>query len=205
MRRFLTTFGLIAAVLAAVPSVSAAGTLVGETFSTTHVEAGANCTTPDTGTIDYTADQGTAVGPHVGPFVEHGTIVMTAGVITSWDVTFTIFDPLDTVTGTKSLVGPATGHCSNPAFDTSLGNATGALSYNATFAADDSTETGPSVANLNFTHLPNDAISGTFTETFGPSTPTTPTTKDDCKNGRWRNYPMFKNQGDCIAFVNHMP
>jgi hypothetical protein len=32
-----------------------------------------------------------------------------------------------------------------------------------------------------------------------------PTTKDQCKNGGWHNYPQFKNQGQCIAFVNHGP
>ncbi len=30
-----------------------------------------------------------------------------------------------------------------------------------------------------------------------------PTTKEQCKNGGWRNFPQFKNQGLCIAFVNH--
>jgi hypothetical protein len=28
-----------------------------------------------------------------------------------------------------------------------------------------------------------------------------PTSKDQCKNGGWRNYPAFKNQGQCVAFV----
>jgi hypothetical protein len=28
-----------------------------------------------------------------------------------------------------------------------------------------------------------------------------PTTKDQCKNGGWRNYGEFKNQGDCVSFV----
>jgi hypothetical protein len=28
-----------------------------------------------------------------------------------------------------------------------------------------------------------------------------PTTKDQCKNGGWRSYPGFKNQGDCVSFV----
>ena len=32
-----------------------------------------------------------------------------------------------------------------------------------------------------------------------------PTSKDQCKNGGWRNFPQFKNQGQCIAFVNHGP
>jgi hypothetical protein len=28
-----------------------------------------------------------------------------------------------------------------------------------------------------------------------------PTTKDQCKNGGWRTYGIFKNQGDCVSFV----
>jgi hypothetical protein len=32
-----------------------------------------------------------------------------------------------------------------------------------------------------------------------------PTSKDQCKNGGWRNFPQFKNQGKCIASVNHGP
>ncbi len=35
--------------------------------------------------------------------------------------------------------------------------------------------------------------------------PPFPTSKDQCKNGGWRNYPQFKNQGQCVAFVNHGP
>jgi hypothetical protein len=28
-----------------------------------------------------------------------------------------------------------------------------------------------------------------------------PTSIDQCKNGGWRNFPGFKNQGDCVSFV----
>jgi hypothetical protein len=32
--------------------------------------------------------------------------------------------------------------------------------------------------------------------------PTSPTTKEDCKKGGWQNFnPTFKNQGDCVSFV----
>jgi hypothetical protein len=30
---------------------------------------------------------------------------------------------------------------------------------------------------------------------------TTPTSKAQCKNGGWRNFASFKNQGDCVSFV----
>ena len=32
-----------------------------------------------------------------------------------------------------------------------------------------------------------------------------PASKEECKNGGWRDFPQFKNQGQCIAFVNHGP
>jgi hypothetical protein len=33
--------------------------------------------------------------------------------------------------------------------------------------------------------------------------PTTPTSKDQCKDGGWKSFtnPAFKNQGDCVSFV----
>jgi hypothetical protein len=31
-----------------------------------------------------------------------------------------------------------------------------------------------------------------------------PTSKDQCKKDGWKNYgPMFKNQGQCVSFVEH--
>jgi hypothetical protein len=32
-----------------------------------------------------------------------------------------------------------------------------------------------------------------------------PASKDQCRDGGWRNFPQFKNQGQCIAFVSHGP
>jgi hypothetical protein len=31
--------------------------------------------------------------------------------------------------------------------------------------------------------------------------PSGPTSKDQCKNGGWRTFGVFKNQGDCVSFV----
>ena len=31
--------------------------------------------------------------------------------------------------------------------------------------------------------------------------PLLPTSKAQCENGGWRNYPQFKNQGDCVSFA----
>jgi streptogramin lyase len=45
-----------------------------------------------------------------------------------------------------------------------------------------------------------------FTEEFGNQIgriAVVPTSKDHCKHGGWRDFPQFKNQGQCTAFVNH--
>ena len=50
-------------------------------------------------------------------------------------------------------------------------------------------------------------LSGGFTATLTDGramvfdAPLLPTSKDQCKNGGWRNFPQFKNQGDCVSFV----
>jgi hypothetical protein len=31
--------------------------------------------------------------------------------------------------------------------------------------------------------------------------PAVPASKDQCKNGGWKNFPGFKNQGQCVSFV----
>jgi hypothetical protein len=60
---------------------------------------------------------------------------------------------------------------------------------------DEGTDTAggtPGIVNIDNVSL-NGAVVGS---------PTSPQTKDDCKNGGWQNFnPSFKNQGDCVSFV----
>jgi hypothetical protein len=44
-----------------------------------------------------------------------------------------------------------------------------------------------------------------FEPAAAPPTGEPPKNKDQCKNGGWRNFtnPTFKNQGQCVAYVNH--
>ena len=39
------------------------------------------------------------------------------------------------------------------------------------------------------------------TEAPDPTQPQLPTSKDQCKNGGWQAYGVFKNQGDCVSYV----
>ncbi|MDQ3896656.1 MAG: hypothetical protein M3326_05290 [Actinomycetota bacterium] len=45
--------------------------------------------------------------------------------------------------------------------------------------------------------------SSTTTTTRVPTGPAGPTDKDQCKDGGWRQFG-FKNQGQCVSFVNHL-
>ncbi len=72
-------------------------------------------------------------------------------------------------------------------------------------------------ANCSVSYTPVSVGSGTHTITasYGGDTahntssgtasvtvkPRVPTSRAQCKHGGWRNYPQFKNQGQCVAFV----
>jgi hypothetical protein len=32
-----------------------------------------------------------------------------------------------------------------------------------------------------------------------------PTSKDQCKNGGWKAFPQFKNQGECVSSFQRQP
>jgi DNA-binding beta-propeller fold protein YncE len=48
---------------------------------------------------------------------------------------------------------------------------------------------------------PPTVAAGRFPGGVAVSEPRMPTTKDECKNGGWRDFGVFKNQGDCVSFV----
>lgn len=40
-----------------------------------------------------------------------------------------------------------------------------------------------------------------FTSSLTAPVPVAPTSKDQCKNNGWKNFPQFKNQGECVSSV----
>jgi hypothetical protein len=60
---------------------------------------------------------------------------------------------------------------------------------------------GVGTFRLDTNWTPNGTVAARFVATEIPVAP--PTAKDDCKNGGWETFndPLFKNQGDCIKYV----
>jgi hypothetical protein len=63
---------------------------------------------------------------------------------------------------------------------------------------------------LDLGRAPTDCSPGPGTGLGGPvsggditvvDAPPLPTSKDQCKNGGWKSFGVFKNQGDCVSFV----
>jgi hypothetical protein len=63
------------------------------------------------------------------------------------------------------------------------------------------TPTGGLIGTAGLVHVDNFSVNGQVV-----GSPTSPTSKDDCKNGGWQNMldangHSFKNQGDCVSYV----
>jgi hypothetical protein len=48
---------------------------------------------------------------------------------------------------------------------------------------------------------PNQAFANEIGDVVVTDTRPVPTSKDECKNGGWRTFGVFNNQGDCVSFV----
>jgi hypothetical protein len=164
----------------------------------------------DSGEATFTAS-GVAVGPYPGTFTETGTYSFGAvvnpngfGVVTSFHSTFAITSATGSVSGTKDLAGPA------PASFATCANLvwflTTPLEYQATITTtsgafrDSGTATATTATGTRF-QLDAQAFAEDFLTSNGV-VPLGPQTKDDCKDGGYLNYG-FRNQGECIAAVNH--
>jgi hypothetical protein len=179
-------------------------------------------------TIAYTAT-GPASGPYPGTYTESGTVtlerVMPANIgvpVVAFHAVFTIDSAAGQVAGTKQFVPSPTsyGICN---LDTSLGFPVGIhiadlrdMSYTATITTATATCTTEGTSHVNPAEQdapghPN-AHYKRFDEFFQTGTtpqctarPLRPTNKQQCKKGGWRRFtnPSFKNQGQCVAYVNH--
>jgi hypothetical protein len=174
---------------------------------------------------------GNSTGTYAGTFTETGRINVGPEEgptlrqrITSAAIDFTINSPTGQVTGTKTYV-PVGDPNVNVAAARCVSDWDGnrASAFAATddirFAATIKTTEGQTCTHSGFASLsmgtPSSVLSGYFAASFandvtaptpvctgGEPEPELPASKDDCLDGGWANYG-FKNQGECIAWVNH--
>jgi hypothetical protein len=184
------------------------------------------------GSITYEAS-GTATGSYAGTYTETGTVTVGAEEgptlrqrVTAASIQFTINSPAGQVTGTKQYVptgdpniNVANGRCDWDGVGGSIFIASDDLRYNATIATpDDQTCTqsgGVSLSVIDDSSTVNDQFGVLFLNDLSAPAPVCtggepepepepemPASKDDCMDGGYANYG-FKNQGECIAWVNH--
>jgi choice-of-anchor C domain-containing protein len=112
------------------------------------------------------------------------------------------------------LAGNPAGNFSSPAvktLDVDAGGAPSSYSFDTT--GHTTSNMGWQQQTFNFTAI-GTSTTLTFTSTTGGASPfygpaldnvsvavEAPTNKDQCKNDGWKEYSVFKNQGDCVSFV----
>jgi hypothetical protein len=186
----VVAFGGLASVFA---SAAIAAPLDGETLTGT-IQAG--CVDNGDGTSSLSVSRGAdtsgaATGPVVGTY--DGRFFANwdnaTGSVTAGRSSLNIYP----VAGTTINVSPDLGSGHGVASCTASG-----WSVNLTDATytTDSGDTG--VFSVSASGSSDGGTPGTFTANFGPQMPTT---KEQCKNGGWKTYPAFKNQGDCVSYV----
>jgi hypothetical protein len=137
---------------------------------------------------------GTATGPYPGTFTETGTWSVWNPFIFS--ATFNITSGTTTITGSKTapLSYPENVReldCGLQPPDSNRGSFFG-IPYTATIQSPSGNLHDQGVSVVDAAIL---GAAATLTESF--TSTLAPTSKDQCKNGGWRNYPQFKNQGQC--------
>ena len=186
------TLGLVVALPA---TASAASTLTGETLN-------GSSSTGNSGACSGTSFSltGTAAGPYAGTFQESGTWAVVTFPF-PFSATFTITSGTTSITGSKSgTLGPGSAGCGFifPA----RAIVTGAP-YTATIHTPNGNfhDEGTSSLNVDITALGAATLTESFTSSLAEPVLIGPTSKDQCKNGGWKAFPQFKNQGQCVASV----
>jgi hypothetical protein len=190
-RRLAVSLGLS---LGAVLPIAAAAvsTLTGESLTGSSTSPSNSQICPATYTVS-----GTATGPYPGSFTETGTLLGPTGLLTA---NYTITSASTTVTGSKTALDLTHASC-GPNLH---GNYQGTASYTATIHTPSGNYHDEGTSTVTLTII---GTTATLTETFASSltqpTLIVPTSKDQCKDNGWQNYPQFKNQGQCVSFLEH--
>jgi hypothetical protein len=189
----LVAVGVAAALsLSGVALAAAPPTLTGETLVSGTAATTDYCTVP--GGAETVTFTGTTTGPYAGTYSETITLSYTASGQPSMtgSGTFTITAGAMTVAGTTSITGiPVCRADGGLAFAFSG-------SYDATITTPGGGFHDQGSTDGNGSTL---GLSETFSSSLPAPIPLLPTSAAQCKDGGWRSFGVFKNQGDCVSFV----
>jgi hypothetical protein len=162
---------------------------------------------------------GTASGPYPGTYTETGRASI---ILPQYDLSsrFTIDSPVGRVTGTSHStnfgISCGGGGCSSvadcryysgAAFNTDIFGFSGNDTYQATITTADGTFADHGLFRAVFYRAgdnPLNRFDESFLSALNAPTPLAPTTTNQCKHGGWKQFG-FKNQGQCVAFVQRGP
>jgi hypothetical protein len=229
MRRLFWLAAMLAATAVAAPAALAAPpTLTGETL-TSCTGSVVGCQ-PGDGTMTSTlscpalspfipaagsftfSTTGIAAGPYPGTFTEQGKVTvadLVAGdqLVLSFEASFTIDSPAGQVRGTKRLTASEAGFCFDaPPLWLALAFVQASYEARITTTAGTYRDEGAThvVVEHGYLNPPSPSFSifnEDFTSSLTETVPALPATKDECKNGGWQTFGVFKNQGECVSFV----
>lgn len=182
-------------------------------------------TVQESGRATFTAT-GVATGPYPGTFTETGTIVFEPGVanplphdpgppfgqpMSEMTARFEIDSPAGQITGTKQLaIEPVSaGSCYRLGDTIEVIDTIAVIhaTYEARIETSDGTfrDEGNTKMLVAGTNVIDDHTRGLFAETFVSSLTEPerllPTSAEQCKGEGYKEFPGFKNRGDCVAFV----
>ena len=175
-------------------AAAAVSTLTGETLSGSSSQGNTWSCAPSFSV------SGTATAPYPGTFSESGSWNQSFDL----NASFTIASGTTTITGSKGPTFSGSAFCQFAPPGTGLARAdVSQVAYTATIHTPSGNFHDEGTSSL--TGVVTEAGSATLQESFTSSLTEpvliVPTRKSQCKNGGWRNYPQFKNQGRCVRFV----
>jgi hypothetical protein len=198
-RHLFLGLGLIVALVLAVvlpATASAVPTLTGESLSGASASGNSPVCSGSTFSVS-----GTATAPYPGTFTESGTF---SAISFTFSSTFTITAGTTTVTGSKTA--PPSQSFSSQCGPTFVNTVVRRISYTATIHAPSGNfhDQGTSDVDVSITGSAA-TLTETYTSSLAEPVLIVPTSKDQCKNNGWKNFPQFKNQGECVSFVERQP
>src|SRR5262245_13195025 len=179
------------------PAAAAVPTLTGENLSGSSSQGNSGgCPTT---TFSVT---GTATDPYEGTFSETGSSIISPGIFSA---AFTITSGTTTVTGSKEATAFVTPGLGGDFVCTRGAGAAGltGVPYTAMVHTLNGNfhDEGVSAVRMSVTQAGTATLTESFTSSLVQPVLIGPTNKNQCKNNRWKNFPQFKNQGQCVSSV----